>query len=69
MRLLGLLPKEVTARFRHVSSSLQSECNVAENKIQPKSPSYIRLSADLKLGGNNHRVSATPLLFVTLTLA
>jgi len=43
---MGLLPKEVMARFRHVSSSLQSERNVAENNVQPKSPSYIRLSAD-----------------------
>ena len=55
----GLLPKEALLRFCHVSSSLQSERNVAENKIQPKSPSYIRLSADLKLGVNEQCISAT----------
>ncbi len=35
--ILGLMQIEVLARLRHVSSSLQSERNVAENKIQPKS--------------------------------
>ena len=33
---MGLLLKEVTARFRHVSSSLQSERNVAVRRFLGK---------------------------------